>query len=102
MKNNTLEQVFTEAFKDVTGPFEVIAYELWGNKRDGFETNDSWFIRRDADLSELLEAARGRWEVFKVNYSPRATIKGIAFSGDDRTTYVESDGIPFLEIRIKA
>lgn len=96
-----LEKLFKSEFaelKDKT--FDVIAHELWGNRREGFETNNSWFIGRNRDLAELLQDARGRWEVFKVNYSPRATVSSLSFDGDDKTIYVESDCIPFLEIRV--
>ena len=79
--------------------FDVIAHELWGNSKEGFETNESWFIIRNADLSQVLEAARGRWEVFKVNYLPKARVCGITDSGYDSTLSLEVDFVPFLEIR---
>lgn len=80
--------------------FDVIAHELWGNSREGFETNSSWFIIRNADLSQALEAARGRWEVFKLNYVPKARVSDIADTGYDSTLSLEVDCVPFLEIRI--
>jgi len=79
--------------------FDVIAHELWGNSKDGFETNSSWYLKRDADMSEVLEAARGRWEVFKVNYLPKARVKDIQDTGWDSTFSLEVDCVPFLEIR---
>ena len=80
--------------------FDVIAHELWGNSKEGFETNSSWFIIRNADLSHVLEAARGRWEVFKVNYIPNARVNDIADTGYDSTLSLEVDCVPFLEIRL--
>jgi hypothetical protein len=82
--------------------FSVIAYELWGNRRDGLEVNSLWYMRRNADLPTLLECARGRWEVFKVNYMPKARVSDLADAGsgyDDLASYIECDGVPFLEIR---
>jgi len=82
--------------------FSVIAYELWGNRREGYEVNTAWYLRRNATFSELLECARGRWEVFKINYLPKAKVSAIADVGsgyDDMSSYLECDGIPFLEIR---
>ncbi len=79
--------------------FDVIAHELWGNSEDGFECNSSWYLKRDADLSQVLEAARGRWEVFKVNYLPKARVRDIQDTGYDNTFSLEVDCIPFLEIR---
>lgn len=97
----TLEKRFQSELVDLANrSFAIIAHELWGNSREGYETNTSWFLARNADFEDLLRVARGRWEVFKVNYSPRATIHGLSFDGDERTIYIESEGIPFLEIRV--
>ena len=79
--------------------FDVVAHELWGNKREGYETNTSWFITKDADMAETLEAARGRWEVFKVNYHSKARVSDIQDIGCDCDLSLEVDCIPFLEIR---
>ena len=80
--------------------FDIIAHELWGNSKDGLETNSSWFIATNADLSQVLEAARGRWEVFKANYLPKARVSDISDTGFDSTLSLEVDCIPFLEIRL--
>jgi len=79
--------------------FDVIAHELWGNNKEGFETNSSWYLKRDADISEVLEAARGRWEVFKVNYLPKARVCDIQDTGYDETCLLQVDFVPFLDIR---
>jgi hypothetical protein len=97
----TLEQKLKAELADLTGKtLSAYAYELWGNSREGYEVNDLWRIIKTDDFEVLLESARGRWEVFKINYSPRATVNGLSFDGDDFTVYIESDGIPFLEIRV--
>ena len=80
--------------------FDVVAFELWGNSRDGFDCNNAWKIATNADLSQVLEATRGRWEVFKVNYLPKARVGDITDSGYDSTLSLEVDFIPFLEIRL--
>ena len=80
--------------------FDVVAHELWGNSKEGFETNTSWFILRNADLSQVLEVARGRWEVFRLNYLPKARVSDISDTGFDSTLSLEVDCIPFLEIRL--
>ena len=99
----TFENKIRNLINEATSPtsrFNVVAHELWGNKRDGFETNASWFITKDADLDETLEAARGRWEVFKVNYHSKARVSDINDIGCDCDLSLEVDCIPFLEIRI--
>ena len=78
--------------------FDVIAHELWGED-SGWSVNDSWYLCKGADKARALECARGRWEVFKVNYSPRAKIKELSDDGDETVAYINAAGIPFLEIR---
>lgn len=80
--------------------FDVVAHELWGNSREGFETNSSWYIATNADLSQVLKAARGRWEVFKLNYLPKARVSDISDTGFDDTLSLEIDCVPFLEIHL--
>jgi hypothetical protein len=94
-----IRNLITETNATLEARFDVMAYELWGNSREGFETNSSWFIAKDADIEEALEAARGRWEVFKVNYCPKARVCDIADTGFDSTLSIEVDCVPFLEIR---
>ena len=80
--------------------FDVVAHELWGNSRDGFETNTSWYLRKGADLQDALEAARGRWEVFKVNYLPKARVCDIEDVNYGDSLSLEVGCVPFLEIRL--
>jgi len=78
--------------------YSVIAHELWSDG-DGWSVNDSWYLSRNVDKAQVLQDARGRWEIFKVNYLPKARIKDVTFDGDDSVIYLNVDGIPFLEIR---
>jgi len=79
--------------------FDVLAFELWGNASEGFDCNSSFRIATNADLDQVLEASRGRWEVFKVNYLPKARVSDIADTGYDENLSLEVDCVPFLEIR---
>jgi len=94
-----IRNLITETNATSETRFNVVAHELWGNSSDGFETNTSWYIATNATLEEALEAARGRWEVFKVNYLPKARVSDISDTGFDSTLSLEVDCIPFLEIR---
>lgn len=81
--------------------FDVIAHELWSDG-EGLSVNDSWFLGRGCDRDEAISHLLNRWEVFRVNYAPRATVKSIVdanWSGDDFPSLLEADGIPFAEIR---
>lgn len=81
--------------------FDVVAHELWGEPEGGFSTNYSWYITTNADLDQVLEAVRGRWEVFKVNYLPKAQVSDIKNTGFDSTLLIEVDCIPFIDIFAK-
>jgi hypothetical protein len=96
---NKIRNLITETNATNETRFDVVAFELWGNSQDGFETNSSWYIKTNATLNEALEAARGRWEVFKVNYLPKARVGDISDTGFDSTLSLEVDCVPFLEIR---
>jgi hypothetical protein len=95
-----ISNLITETNATKEARFDVIAHELWGNSKEGFETNSSFFIARNADLSQVLEAARGRWEVFKVNYLPKARVCDITDTGYDNILSLEVNYVPFLEIRL--
>jgi hypothetical protein len=95
-----IRQLINEANPNENTRFEVIAFELWGNAREGFDCNNAWGIARNADLAEVLEAARARWEVFKVNYLPKARVCDIEDTGYDSNLSLEVDCVPFLEIRL--
>lgn len=94
-----LEQKIRQLISETNSTqFDVIAHELWGNNKDGFETNSSWYLKRNADLSEVLEASRGRWEVFKVNYLPNARVCDIKDIGCDSSLFLEVDSVAFLDL----
>ena len=80
--------------------FDMVAFELWGNAKEGFDCNDAWYLARGAEIPRALEIARGRWEVFKVNYLPRAKVKDIQSTGEiPYALTLEVDCVPWLEIR---
>ena len=79
--------------------YNVVAHELWGNSQDGYSTNSSWYIATNATLEQVLESARARWEIFKLNYVSKARVCDIQDTGFDSTLSLEIDCVPFLEIR---
>ena len=94
-----IRNLITESNATNDARFDIVAHELWGNSRDGFDTNSSWYIKTNATLEEALEAARGRWEVFKLNYLPKARVGDIVDNGYSDDLSLEVDCVPFLEIR---
>jgi hypothetical protein len=96
---NKIRNLIVETNATSETRFDIVAHELWGNSREGFETNASWYIKTNATIEEALEAARGRWEVFKANYLPKARVCDISDIGYDESLNLEVDCVPFLEIR---
>ena len=99
MKRQTLETTLSAmlaGFPDSTR-FDVWAYELL---RDGpsWTSNNRWTIARDADKASVIQAARGRWEVFRANYHSRARVADIQNIGWDGDLFLEVDFLPFLDI----
>lgn len=72
---------------------------------EGWSSNDRFTIAQDVDLAEALRSIRARWEVFRVNYSPRARVKGLEtlglteFTGEIIDLW-EVDMLPFLDVEI--
>lgn len=92
---NHLEKLIPEIS---TEKFDVIAHEL---THDGecWSVNDSWHISRNSEKAQILTDARNRWEIFKINYSPKGRVCDISADGDEKTIYLDCAGIPFLELR---
>lgn len=80
--------------------FNVFAHELW-NDGDSLSVNDSWCIGRNVDRETAIAHLRGRWEVFKLNYAPKARVSDLhdASYDDESPSLLEVDCIPFAEVR---
>lgn len=103
MKRVTLETLVASLLSDFPADtlFHVKAFELWGNARDGFDCNDAWYIGRSVTRDDVPAIARGRWEVFKVNYLPKARVSDLTdISSDEKTVSLEVDCVPFLDISL--
>lgn len=82
---------------DLRASYDVIAYELTHDGQ-GWSVNTPFKIATDVGIAGLLEVLRGRWEVYKANYSPRATVASLADIGEGNTFELESDCIPFARV----
>jgi hypothetical protein len=98
MKKMKIETLISKELEEGS-TFQIIAHELW-NDGEGWSVNQSWYMARSSTKEEALIHCRGRWEVFKENYLPRARVMDITFDGDDEVIYINAESIPFLEIRI--
>ena len=79
--------------------FNVIAHALWP-EAGGWSSNDRFRIASHVYRDDIPSIARGRWEVFKANYAPRATVKGLQDIGYDPNygVMLEVDYLPFIDI----
>jgi len=83
---------------DLSARYTVTAYELT-NDGCGWSVNTPFTIAREVCIAGLLEALRGRWEVFKTNYDSRATVSGIEDISDMPEVWeLESSQTPFARV----
>lgn len=81
--------------------FTIKAFELWADGDGSYSVNDAWFMARNVDREEALRALRGRWEVFKANYAPKARVQDIRDIGyEDSHISLEVDCLAFADIEI--
>ena len=103
MKRKTLKTAILEILESFPPGtrWHVYALTLDGNRREGLEVNDAWCIAGNADAAEVIEAAAGRWEVFKINYHPSARVRDLDCTeiSPDFDCNVECSQIPFLTLR---
>lgn len=90
-----IREIMSESNPEST--FRVMAHELWRESDGWWSSNDRFRIARGT-LEEIMPAIVGRWEVFKVNYAPRAAIKNLENIGFDSVAMLEVDFLPFVDI----
>jgi len=97
---NKIRSLLSDAPADTT--FDVYAHELWRDTEGGWTSNDRWCIAHNVTLDGVLEAALGRWEIFKINYAPRARVKDVEEIGHETEYMLEVGYLPFINIRVLA
>ena len=103
MKENRmrLETKIAELIKPLGATeFRVVAYELTHDGM-GWSVNTPFCIGT-GDAQEVESLARARWNVFRANYAPKATVRSLDDIAYERTECeIEADGLPFLRIEAK-
>jgi hypothetical protein len=82
--------------------FNWVEYDVWGNRRDGFEVNDAWttsvhvLIPADLTDTQVLRALKQAGVILKGKQS-----RSFEISGDDTTIYLThaKSGYPLGELR---
>lgn len=98
-RKGTLEARLNEILPDGDGPFRVVFHELWRDAEGGWSVNDSWYGERSCDRERAIEALRGRWEVFKVNYLREARVRDLTdASSESGHAMVEVDCTSFADV----
>ena len=108
MKWQTLETAIAEILKPVLSrdpsiTFDVWGCELWKDESGGWSFNDAFRMAADTDLSGVQSIARSRWEIFRLNYAPRARVadlEALEWQPGDRALYSDCACMSFLEIRV--
>lgn len=63
--------------------FNVQFYELTRNYGEGWSVNTAWRAATNASRAETLRLLRARWEVFKLNYAPKARVADLSDTSDE-------------------
>lgn len=80
--------------------YNVTAYELT-HDGEGWSVNTPFCLGENITFGHVLEIARGRWEVFKINYMPKARVSDIEDVGDfDGDFELECACVPFIQISL--
>jgi len=89
--------------------FEVISYDIWGNKVDGFEVNQSFYTGIDIEIGETATDKDILKALKEVNFLAKtAKFKCFEIEGDfEHTLYVSHNStnlgyFPFCELRRKS
>lgn len=84
--------------------FNVQFHELWrepdGPLCGGWSVNDSWTPFAKATKEETIGHLRARWEVFKLNYLPKARVMDLEDIGcdEDSPCMLEVDCVAFATL----
>jgi hypothetical protein len=99
-RKGTLEARLDDLLPDWPS-FDVIAHELWADGDGGFSVNDSWHLGRDCDREEAITHLRHRWEVWKLNYMPKARVADLtdASCDSESPSLLEVNCAAFAEVR---
>lgn len=81
--------------------FNVIFHELWADGEGGYSVNNSWYGARNCTREEAItHHLLYRWEVFKLNYLPRACVKDIQdVNWEEDENLLEVDCTAFATVR---
>lgn len=78
--------------------YDVVVHDLWRNTEGGWSVNDSWHMASGCNREEAISHLRHRWEIFRLNYLPKAAIRDITDIGDEDVS-LEVDCTAFAEVR---
>lgn len=57
--------------------FKIVFHGLVCEPEGGWSVNDSWTAHNNADKEDAISILRDRWEIFKLNYLPKARVRDI-------------------------
>jgi len=82
--------------------YTIMAHELWRDE-DGWVSNDRFRLATEVDIDRAIEVIRGRWEVFKANYAPRARVRDLELAEEyyNNAVNLEVAYLPFVDIETR-
>ena len=99
MKNQTFEKKIDHLLSSFgDGPFDVIAFELT-NDGEGWSVNTPFKIGSRKNREETITLLRHRWEIFKVNYMPKARVRDIQDLGNGEEIQLDC-GAAFADVML--
>jgi hypothetical protein len=98
-RKGTFEARMNELLPDNSDSFSVRFFDLWRDSESGWSVNDSWQACSDESRAGTIRLLRSRWEIFKLNYSPKACVSDIQDIGDQEGEYkLEVDYTAFADV----
>lgn len=80
--------------------FELIDYDVWGNKKDGYEVNSAFHTRQYYTIDDTWDDRRLIKELKKQGCIKKGVhVNSIGINGDEFTIYFEYKGRPDFELR---
>lgn len=80
--------------------YTVVFHGLLREAEGGWSVNDSWTGLSDGDRESAIGLLRHRWEVFKLNYLPKAKVADLTDAGcGEDDCLLEVDCTAFATVR---
>ena len=81
----------------------IVSYDVWGNAKDGYEVNDSYYVVRDVEFDGDWDNDRDLVKFLKEQdyLAKHVKVSNLEVDGDEFCAYInrKKDSYPICEIR---